>query len=166
MSLDRHPDWRATVRANWKKTTAFLMASTQPCIHIRDDELAAIRENRVLVGLGSRDLEAWSPPASWMLAVMLCPGDDTKAVTAWARENRVDFSRVHFYLHPKTDPVALQAWHEAGFPTERADSDVDSWKRLHQLLGLALSDRIASDWGESARAGNQPGPGPGRPKKK
>lgn len=155
MSLDRHPDWRETVRANWKKTAAFLLASAQPCIKIRDDELAAIKANRILVGLSPRDLQAWSPPASWLLAVVLCPGDTTTEVTAWARKSRADASRVHFYLHPDADRQVLAAWHEAGFPTERVDTDVDSWKRLHQLLGLALADRIVADWSDASQAGTK-----------
>ena len=147
MSLDRHPDWRATVRGNWRKTTAFILASAQPCIKIRDDELAAIKSNRVLVGLSAQDLHSWSPASSWMLAVLVCPGDTTEDVAAWARRGKADPSRVHFYLHPEARKEVLAAWHGAGFPTERVDDDVDSWKRFHHLFGLALADRIVADWG-------------------
>lgn len=138
--------WHEAVRRNWRRTTAFLLASTQPCITIRDEELQAIRAHRVLVGVGPDDLAGWEPGASWMLAVVLCPGDSTDALAAWARRHRIDASRVHFYLHPDAPLKVLNGWAEGGFPTDRVDTDVDSWQRLHKLFGLALSDRIVLDW--------------------
>ncbi len=147
MIIDRHPDWSQTVRENWTKTTAFLLASAQPCIAIRDEEVRAIKANRVLVGLSASDLEAWHPPSSWMLAVLVCPGDTTLDVTAWVRSRKADPRRVHFFLHPGTKWGALDAWADAGFPIVSLDDDIASWERLHKRLGLALSDRIVADWG-------------------
>lgn len=146
MTVERGPDWARVVRDNWHRTTAYLLASTRPCIEIRDDELDAVRDRRVLVGVGPKDLEDWSPSGSWMLAVILCPGDSTEHLAAWAKEHRIDETRVHFYLHPDTPWDVLKPWDDAGFPTDRVDDDVDSWKRLHRLFGLALNDRVAKDW--------------------
>lgn len=149
MSDGRGPGWYETVRRNWKKTTAFLLAGRHPCLTIRDDELDAIRDNRVLVGLSFEDLEAWSPEGSWMLAVLLCPGDSTEPLVDWAEEHSIDPSRVHFYLHPETSWEVLRAWHEAGYPTDQVDDDIDTWERLHRLFGLALSERIVKDWADA-----------------
>lgn len=140
------PDFYEVAWKNWKKTTAFLLAGSEPCISIRDDELDAIEGNRVLVGLGFEDLAAWQPSGSWMLAVLLCPGDSTERLAAWAAEHEVDPGRVHFYLHPDTPWRVLETWHEAGYPTDQVDDDVDAWERLHSLFGLALSNRIYKDW--------------------
>lgn len=146
MSLGRRRDWYSTVRGNWQKTTAYLLASREPCIAIRAAELKAIRENRVVVGVDSAALGRWKPTGSWLLAVILCPGDETAELADWIWVNQLDPSRVHFYLHPKTTWKPLRAWHDAGFPTANVDDDVPSWQRFHQLFGLALSDRIVADW--------------------
>lgn len=146
MRSDRRPGWHDVVRRHWQKTTGFLLASTEPCVEVRDDELAAIEERRVLVGLSIEDLEAWDPPRSWLLGAVLCPGDSTEPLAAWAKDHDVDPSRVHFYLHPDTPWSALLPWDDAGYPTDQVDDDVDSWTRLHRLFGLALNERVVKDW--------------------
>lgn len=150
MSIERHPDWHETVRANWRKTTAFLLASREPCVKIRDEELEAIQGNRVLVGFGPESLATWTPSGSWLLAVIACPGDDVQAVVDWVKRHRADAERVMFFLHPKADPEILRAWHDAGYPTDRVDV-VSSWRVLHKLLGLALNDRVYEDWARRGR---------------
>lgn len=148
---DRAPGWYEIVRQNWQKTTAHLLADTEPCIKIRDDELEAIEENRVLVGLSFEALDAWVPSGSWMLAILLCPGDDLTRLISWAGEHEIDPSRVHFYLHPDTPWQILEPWRKAGYPTDRVDDDIDSWERLHRLFGLALSERIVKDWSDMSQ---------------
>lgn len=134
------------LRQNWEKTTAFLLAGSDPCITIRDEELEVIQGNRVLVGLSFDDLRTWEPSGSWMLAVLLCPGDTTERLATWAAKRDIDTGRVHFYLHPETSWGALETWHEAGYPTDQVDDDIDSWERLHRLFGLDLSEQIYKDW--------------------
>src|SRR5688572_7337759 len=117
MNLRAFPDWHGIVAANWHKTSGFLLALRDPCIRLRDDELAAIRKNRVLVGMDAAALARWTPPPSWMLAVLLCPGDDAGPVVDWVRKQRADPDRVKFYVHKGTDPFqALAAWGAAGLP--------------------------------------------------
>ena len=147
MIAGRSADWYATVRDNWQRTTAFLLAGSHPCLRIRDEEMEAIKANRVLVGLDHRDLQAWEPPSSWMLAVLVCPDDDLAPLVAWAEEHAIDAGRVHFYLHPDTPWTVLQPWAAAGLPTDRVDDDISGWERLHRLFGLALSERIVLDHG-------------------
>lgn len=157
--MTRPRDFSEVVRENWERTTAFLLAGSEPCVEIRDDELEAIQGNRVLVGRSFEDLEAWDPSGSWILAVILCPDDSTQRLADWALERGIDAHRVHFYLHPRTSWDALEPWNEAGFPTERVDDDVDSWQRLHRLFGLALSERIYQDWAETETGrGTRPDP--------
>lgn len=144
MSIERHPDWYETVRANWPRTTGFLLASQDPCIKIRGEELDAVRGRRVLVGVGPESLATWVPPESWLLAVILCPGDDVEALLVWAKRHRVDSGRVMFFLHPKADAEILRPWRDAGYSTARVDT-VASWPLLHKLFGLALNDRVYED---------------------
>lgn len=146
MRVNRPPDWHETVRAHWEETTGFLLARSEPCITIRDEELEAIKGNRVLVGVSIKELEGWDFPASWILGVLLCPDDSTERLVEWVDEASIDTTRVHFYLHTDASWDVLQAWHDAGYPTDRVDDDIDSWQRLHRLFGLALNDRVVKDW--------------------
>lgn len=146
MLLKDIPNWHDIVATNWRKTTAYLLALGEPCLTIRDHELQAIKANRVLVGVSAGDLESWTPPASWFMAVILCPGDNLQPVIAWATKHGVDESRIHFYVDRERDLGAFMAqWHEAGFATDGADSGITTWKDLHHAFGLHLSNRILMD---------------------
>lgn len=147
MSLDRPPGWTHTVRSNWEKTQGFLLASTEPCLAIRDDELAAVRDNRILVGVGLADLAGWTPSGSWILGVVVCPTDDVGPLVDWMAKQRKDADRVYFYLHPSTKGDVLRPWLEAGFPTHNVSLHIDTWERLHKRFGLALNDRVYADAG-------------------
>lgn len=135
MTLDRP--------AGWTETRGFLLASTEPCLSIRDEELAAVRDNRVLVGVD--DLADWEPPESWLLGVVLCPGDGVAPLVAWMSRRRRDADRVRFYLHPETPVEVLRPWAEAGLPVRRVQADIASWQQLHKRFGLALNDRVYAD---------------------
>lgn len=148
MHLKDFPDWHEVVARNWRKTKAYLLAFREPCIRIAADELDAIRRNRVLVGLSAGALSRWRPEGSWMLAVILCPGDDVAPLTAWLARHEADPARVRFYAHPGTDVfAALEAWREAGLGAPRVDDDVDAWPRLHKRFGNDLAVQILQDWG-------------------
>lgn len=135
-------DYAAVVRAN-HQTTGYIMASRQPCITIRDDEVRHI--NRRLVALIPDDLDALEPGMSWLMAVVLCPGDDSHALAAWAKRAGAP-ERVRFYLHPDTHVNdALAAWADAGFAAAKVDV-VASWKELHPGFGRALNDQVYADF--------------------
>jgi hypothetical protein len=141
----RHPDWHGLVRRNWGKTTAFLLATCQPCLEVRDREVAAVGDNRNLQVLQAGDLAGWQPNGSWLLAVLLCGGDETRSLASWARKQRIDAGRIHFYLHVDASLETLEGWHQAGLPLGRVTDGIDDWKRLHKFLGLALNETIAQD---------------------
>lgn len=148
MHLRAHPDWHDVVAANWKRTTGFLLAFREPCITIRDDEIASIRKNRVLVDLDASSLASWRPPASWMLAVILCSDDDVAPVVDWVGRWKAEPARIHFYAHADTDPFqVLRPWADAGLPPPRVEEGVSSWRHLHKRFSLDLSIRILQDWG-------------------
>lgn len=107
-----------------------------------------MRGNRVLVGLRPEDLAGWDAEGSWLMAVLLCPGDSSAAIAAWARRHKADPDRIHFYAHKGTDPFeALAAWHRSGLPPPIVTEGITSWKEFHRRFGRDLTVRILQDWG-------------------
>ena len=148
MDLQDFPDWHNVVADHWQKTTGFLLALRDPCLRIRDEELAAIRKNRVLVGLDVAAMHRWTPPASWLLAVLVCPGDDLGPVVDWVRQKRADPDRVKFYLCRGANAFqALAVWEDAGLGEPFFEKGFTTWKDLHKAFGRDLAVRILQDWG-------------------
>lgn len=151
MSVHRHPDWYAIVRDNWSKTTGYLLASRQPCIAIRDKEIESVK-GRVLVGRSGEDLAGWDPSGSWLMAIIVCPGDQIDDVVEWFLRSKADPARAWFFLHIDTKATVLRPWEEAGFHADQVDW-VKAWQGLHKSFGLALNDRVYADWAQSGRVG-------------
>lgn len=152
MNWHGHPDAARIVKENWHRAEAFIVAQREPCIEIRDDELRTIGDNRLLRGGLPEDLDAWKRPESWFIAVIVCPGDDTRAIAAYVKRNRLDPDRVHFYLHPQASNQALSAWRDAGYRLDHVDdrtptgTPIKDWEALHKLLGLHLNIQIVEDF--------------------
>lgn len=145
MDVRDYPDWDAVVHQHWRDTPAFMLAMSPPCTRIRDEELEAIGNNRALHSIEAADLASWTPPRSWLLAVLVCPGDDLAPLTAWVGGAAID--RVRFYVHADADPFdALAAWADAGFPDPIVDDGIDSWRTFHRRFGRDLAVRILQDW--------------------
>lgn len=150
MSWHQHPDATDVVREHWHEAECFLVAARPTCIDIRDDEVGAI--DRLLHGGSPDDLDAWIRPASWFVAVLLCPGDDTAALVRATERLGLDARRFHFYLHAEASFDALRAWADAGLPLDRVDdagpggTPITDWKALHRLLGLHFNVQILADF--------------------
>lgn len=122
------------------------MASTPPCIEIRDEEIKKI--HRRLVPLHPQDLEHLQVEDSWLMGVILCPGDGTQQIARFDKRTRAP-KRIRFYLHPDTDiSKAFSAWKEAGHKRARFDF-VTSWQELHPDFGRSLNDQVYEDFGPS-----------------
>ncbi|MCA1814536.1 MAG: hypothetical protein LC624_11400 [Halobacteriales archaeon] len=142
---DPPSDFRSVVRAHHGASEGILVAGREPCITIAQDERRSVRgrsfrivapEQLPLVGVG----------ASWIMAVLLCPGDDAAPVARWVRGGGHDARRVLFYLHPDTDlRAALEPWARAGL-VAGATWTVASWKQLHKHLGAHWNVRIFDDF--------------------
>ncbi|MEK6975241.1 MAG: hypothetical protein AABY18_02750 [Candidatus Thermoplasmatota archaeon] len=150
MSLDRPRDYHQVVRAHAAKTRGFILAERHPCLDIQAREVAAIR--RDLERAFAANLADLKPPASWLLAVILCPGDDTQAIANWTKRLPTrDVDRVRFYAHADVDLAqALEAWVAAQLPPPRLDA-CDDWKEFHRQFGLHLNDQTYRDAMQSAR---------------
>jgi len=146
---DRPGDFSSVVASHWPKSVAYLQASKKPCIEIRDDEIAKIGGNRVLRPLEHGEFAKIRLDATWILGVILCPGDDVKDLIAWVKAAKVAPSRIWFFLHVSADMKILQAWEDAGHATNQVDI-VDGWDDLHPIFGLMLSDQIYEEHGPKA----------------
>lgn len=136
-------DYAAVVRTNHHRTTGYLLASSPPCIKIRNDEIQRI--NRKTIPLTLAELKDLEPEGSWLLGVILCPGDDTTEVSRFAHRTHSPH-RIRFFAHPKTEiSTTLESWKAAGHHKARIDL-VASWKQLHPLFGLALNDQVYHDF--------------------
>lgn len=139
----RKPAYAEVVRAHHEKTVGYLVASREPCIRIRDDEVASVR--RRLVPLSPEDVAELEPPDSWIMAVVLCPGDDASVIARWLGKRR-DPARVWFFAHPGVDlDAALAPLRAAGHALAQVDT-VRSWRELHPLFGHALNDQVYADF--------------------
>ena len=140
------PGYAEVVRANHGKTTAFLLADKPACADLRAEEMRRVR--RRLEVLNAADLAKFRPKGSWLLAVLLCPGDETRALAAWAgRLAAPDRDRVRFYYTRQVDLAsALRAWTEAGLAAPLA-AEVRDFASFHKVFGKHLNDRVWADWG-------------------
>jgi hypothetical protein len=138
------PGYAEVVRAHHAKTTAYLLAAKPACASIRAEELLRVR--RRLEAIGPEDLERLKPGKSWLLAVLLCPGDDTEALAGWAgRLPAAERDRVRFYYRRGTDlQAALRAWRDAGLGPPLA-AEVRDFASFHKLFGKHLNDRVWVD---------------------
>lgn len=144
---------RAVVRAHMHGTTTFLVADRPPCTHTRDKEFTATRPKRgpqptgrVMVALDPAGLAALDLPRSWLVVVLLCPGDGTTEVAAFAKGlSPPDRERVVFYHHPDADlGAALKEWADSGLAPPPVEEAAD-FPELHSHLGGVINERIYQD---------------------
>ncbi|MBI2078330.1 MAG: hypothetical protein HYT80_08195 [Euryarchaeota archaeon] len=153
MSAD--PARRAVILAHMHDTQTFLASGKAPCDRIRDEEAAATRPRgtpqrtgRRIRPLGIEEVKALRPEGSWLLAVLLGPGDTLAPVAAWAsRLAPADQRRIRVFHHPDVDlPVALGPWPEATLGAVSVDL-APNQVVLHHALGQYINERIWLDHG-------------------
>lgn len=140
------PDFSTVVKANKANTLGWVIASSEPCLSVQDEESKKIK--RRLKPVAPKDLTAIELPASWLAAVLLCPGDDTDAVASWARQlPRAQLERIRFYCHPEVDLYeAFAGWRKAELPDPvTKELSEMSLKAFHKTFGLDLNIRIYRD---------------------
>jgi hypothetical protein len=135
------PGFAAIVKANWRNTTGYLVTADEPCITVARDELREVERRLELVDLA--DVGRLRPSGSWSMAVIVCRGDDLRALAAWARQR--DARRVHFYLHSGASAAQLAPWRDAGLPLDHVDEGIRSWRSLHKVLGWDLNVMVYED---------------------
>lgn len=138
------PDFAKVVGAKHAKSTAYVAASSDDCLRIRDAE--AKKVNRRLKAIAPGDLAAIRFPKSWMVAIVLCPGDDTGDVAAWAKSlSAGELERIRFYLHGRTDPAkAFSEWYRAGLGDPKT-ADMEDFNSFHKVFGWDFNNQVYGD---------------------
>jgi hypothetical protein len=137
--------FRDVVTKHHSDSDAVLVAAQEPCISIAYDERENVagRSFRIEHPDGLADLMLRE---SWIMAVLLCPGDNASLVAAWVRAGNRDPRRILFYVHPRTNPrKALAPWRESGLPVHSTWT-VRNWRELHRHFGAAWNVRVFDDF--------------------
>lgn len=140
----RAPDYAQVVRAHHTKTTGYIVAVSGTCIGIRDAEIARIR--RKLVATSPEKLDALEPKGSWILAFVICPVDDLRAIVVWlGKQSSTARRRVRLYAHPDVDLVkVLKPWYAADLEDPRV-AFVTDFASFHKRFGNDLNDQVYAD---------------------
>lgn len=142
----RPPDFVPTVRAHLHDLAGWVVAASGDCLDVQAKEVERI--NRALEAVHERNLRPGRRPdaRSWLVGVLVCPGDALEGLAVWAsRLEEADLRRVRLYFLPGSDPVkALSAWYGVGLP-DPYTADVEDWAMFHKRFGLDLNNQIYLD---------------------
>lgn len=141
------PRWHAVVRAHHRETLGLVVAESGTCLKLQADERDLV-PGRVFRPAKPAELAGWTLPRSWFLGVLLCPGDTTDALAAWAKSLAgADLERVHFYYTPRVRLAdTLAAWKAAALP-DLPINQVRDFSSFHHLYGRHHGDRVYRDHG-------------------
>lgn len=133
---------KQVVAPNMADSLGVFVASREPCIGMAASPPARGRlSQRVL----PEDLDGIDLPPSHAIAVVLCPGDDTRAVARLAVARSVPAERFYFFYTAKTRLAdALAAWTEAGLPVLYSH-EVEDWRGLNKKFGAFWNAWVHDD---------------------
>lgn len=133
------------VRPHLQKTVGYILAASGDCLDIQAREVDTIKTRRFR-SVGPDQLESLELPESWILAAVMCPGDDTHAIARFTEGLHAgDRQRIRFYWYPETRPAdALKPWLAADLGPIQED-DIDGWQRFHKLFGAHHSIQVFID---------------------
>lgn len=137
---------RRSIRSHRFDTVCYVLAQSGACLELARDRVRAVTGG-TLRYLSPDELPA-ELPASWMLAVVLCPGDDTRRLGAWAAQlSPARHARIIFYEPDQLDATADQVyagWNQQPLP-DPIRRRVRHFKEFNRLLGTDLNIRILDD---------------------
>lgn len=133
------------VRPHLKQTTGYVLARAGDCLDLQRREVG-LKNRPFFKPLKPGELHALKLPRSWFLAVLLCPGDDTRELAAWVRAlPAADRRRIRFYYYTGTRAAqALAQWYGAGLGPVR-DDEIDGWIRFHHKFGAHHAIQVYED---------------------
>ncbi len=130
------PGLAEKVNPHLEKTLGVIIAAQDPCLAMANDEAKGGRvPGRGFATFKLPSLAAWAPPKSWVLGVLICPGEDANPILEWVQTAKVkDVERIRFYLYPGVDESkAMRPWTRAGLPYRARV--VQTWTQLHKAFG-------------------------------
>lgn len=138
------PNFAEVVRPRFEDCDGIVVAASGECLKIQAQEEDI--PGREFKGLRPGDLDDLELQGSWLVGILLCPGDHTKAIAAWASTlgpSNVD--RVRFYYLPNVDlGDAFEAWYETGL-LDPLTAEVEDWPSFHQTFGRDHSNQVYED---------------------
>lgn len=128
-------------------TTAFLVAAQPNCLAIGAVESQKVTGRRLKLIQPSALPAPDDLPASWVVAVLLCPGDTTADIAKWIRRLPTALrSRVWFYEAPGIDvSLAYASWKAEGLGNPLADAFSDFFD-FNRLFANDLNEQIYQDY--------------------
>lgn len=141
---DPPPDFAGVVRPRFRACDGIVVASSGLCRRIRAQEEKV--PGRDFQGATPQGLSKLQLEGSWIVGVLLCPGDDTRAVANWATSLGPDeIDRIRFYYMPGTDLVgALAAWYGVGLP-DPVTAEIEDWPTFHKTFGRDHANQVYQD---------------------
>jgi hypothetical protein len=132
------PNPRDVIHPHRLETVGFLLATRPPCTRIVVDEVRNVK--RTLKALGPGDIPPSPLPRSWVLALLVCPGDTLEGIATWVRRLPArDRERVYLFFHPDVDRVAaLASWYEAGLD-DPIVSLAHDFRSFHKSFGARMN---------------------------
>lgn len=142
---DLPTDFAEVVRPHFDECDGVVVASSGQCLEIQAKEEEQV-PGRDFSGVRPEDLPGLELEESWLVGILLCPGDETEEVSTWASTlDPTDLDRVRFYYTPDVDLVdAFGAWYEEGLPDPRT-AEVEGWEDFHQTFGRDHSNQVYRD---------------------
>jgi hypothetical protein len=135
------------VKPHILKTTGYVVAQSGDCLKIMRRE-AALDPKRQFVAVEAHRLGKLAIKGSWFMGVLLCPGDSTDLVAAWARVRpAADLGRIRVYFHTGTNlHHAMAAWVRATLPDPLFEEDISTWEQFHKVYGGHHAIQVYSDF--------------------
>ncbi len=140
------PDERDIILKHRKDTICFVLAETGICLGLAKDRVRSVTGRSLL--LVNTDALPTNLPPSWMLAVFLCPGDNTEALAKWAAKlGPARMTRIYFYEPEEFGRLAetYAAWIREGLP-DPIRRRAHGFKELNRLLGVDLNTMVLRDY--------------------
>ena len=134
------------IRVHRFDTTCWVLAEHGACLDLKTQEVRKVTGRR-MVPVTANALPRHRP-TSWFLAAILCPGDTTDSIAAWAMQLKPgDWVRIVFYeaegVEAQADEV-FRGWTAKNLP-DPVRRRVAGLEELTKALGRDLNRRILRD---------------------
>ncbi len=144
------PRWHEVVHRPFARTAGYVVAQNGACLEVQTKKTTSPTgrvPGRDFQAIRPVDLPGLRFPASWFMAILLCPDDEPSLYHEWFRRlNAKDRDRVVFLYHPDlAQDTSDTPWQRAHLPTPRTQRFQGTWEKFHPLFGRRHADRVYED---------------------